>query len=134
MTVVSGSEEKVAIGNGDSPEQYIEIEAAEIISLSMRNTFLTKDTVRSHAWPDVMQHGADTQQLRVTLRGVITGGAGEALLEQVALNGSLRSFHITLRNGNQVGGTFYIASYQLTGNQQQPQEFTATCFSSGIVN
>ncbi len=75
--------------------------------------------------------GAGTKSVTVTFGGVMTNDSGFETFQGYANAGSINAMALGWADGDTLEGSFQVTSFQITGDQNNEQSFTATLESSG---
>jgi len=75
--------------------------------------------------------GAGTRSVQVTFGGVVSNDAGFEAFQGYAFANSINSHALGWGDGDTLEGSFQVTSYELTGEHNGEQTFTATLESSG---
>lgn len=75
--------------------------------------------------------GAGTKSITVSLGGVISNDASHETLQGYANAGSINAMALGWADGDTLEASFLITSFEVTGDHNGEQQFTATLESSG---
>lgn len=95
------------------------------------NHELVDITNKSSARFRTLLEGAGTKSATVTLGGVMTNDAGLETFQGYANAGSINAMALGWADGDTLEGSFQVTSFEITGDHNNEQSFTATLESSG---
>ncbi len=75
--------------------------------------------------------GAGTKSISVSIAGIMTSDSGFETFQGYAFAGSINAHALCWADGDTLEASFLIADFEVTGEYNGAQEFTATLQSSG---
>lgn len=95
------------------------------------NHELVDVTTKSSAGFRTLLEGAGTKSLTVSFGGVVGNDAGFEAFQGFANAGSVNAHALGWADGDTIEGSFQVSSFEVTGEFNGEQTFTATLESSG---
>lgn len=95
------------------------------------NNEMVDITNKSSAGYRTLLASAGTQSIQITFGGVMTNDSGFETFQGYAFAGSINAHAMGWADGDTLEGNFQVTSYEITGEYNGEQTFTATLESSG---
>ncbi len=111
----------------------VTIAAARTNSFAIANEIVDITNKDSNAFRTLLE-GAGTKSLTLEIEGVLDKGASSDTFMLNAINNSIDLYSLFFNDGNTIEGQFQIESYNISGDHNTEQTFTATLQSSGAYN
>lgn len=99
-------------------------------SLRVNNEMVDITNKSSNGYRTLLE-GAGVQSITVSLGGVMTDTAGFETFQGFAFAGSINAMALGWADGDTLACSFMVTSFEVTGEYNGEQQFTATLESSG---
>lgn len=105
---------------------------ARTTSLKINNELVDVTNKGSSGWRESLD-GAGIASMSMSLEGTWTNSTAGQALRDYAISGDQETVVITDGNGDEYEGLFVVTSFEMSGDYNTAQMWTATLESSGVI-
>lgn len=132
MAAVSGNTFVLKAGDGATSETFTTIAGLRNTSFSLNNSPVDITTKDSAHWQTLLSDGG-VQAFTMSADGVFTDSAVEETVREYSFNNTLNNYQIVLPNGDTIGGSMLVTTYELNAANDDAEFYSITLNSSGII-
>lgn len=130
MTMQSGQDLLLKIGNGGEPETFTALGAARLVSLHINNNPVDVTAMNGNG-VQALQAAAGIQTMEIYLQGLFKDGIAEETLRAAAFNRTANNYVLQFPNGDSITVAFVVTVYQRDGHYDGLEAFSCRLLRSG---
>lgn len=131
MPAVTGRQIKFKIGDAASPEVFTNI-GARAVACTINGSAVDITDNDSTGWRQLLD-GGGVRSLSVTIQGAFRAGVHELLLRTKANTQAIFNGEMAFEGTIEYSGTWQCTSYQMSGEVDGAQTYSATIESAGAM-